>query len=275
MFRNLNNDEIGIRNAWYGRTMLKTAYQPVFRHRGGMLVPEAVEALVRPYREGSPVAPQTFFATVRPEDRLHVEVLCRDLHLANHPNLGEPGVAIYFNYDPRANGDLPQALDELNRMAEGLAQTELDIRLLVCEITESDCLDRDDFVRLAAEIRRLGMRLAIDDFGAGHSTPDRVQMIEPDVVKVDGAFFRRVASIPEALRLLPALVRCLREGGADVLVEGIETPSQLAAAIDSGADLVQGYLLGRPELAGAWFDTEPRSLARYLDPPEVVQLFAR
>src|SRR5690606_35905206 len=125
---------------------------------------------------------------------------------------------------------------------------DLDIRFLVCEVTESPALDRATFVRLAAEMRRLGMRLAIDDFGSGDSTLERVELLEPDFVKIDGAWFRRLVQTPGAARLLANLVDGFHRGGASVLVEGIETSAQLRAALDAGADCVQGYLLGRPAL---------------------------
>ncbi len=263
-------DEIGIRIGRHDGLHLKTAYQPVYAHLDGVLVPQAVEALIRPFRDGHPVTPTDFFAGVHAGDRMVVEALCRTLHLRNHRNLDQPHIELFFNYDPRVNGDRDAAIRQLNAMAEHLDADGLDVGLLVCEVTESAIEDRDTFVRLAAEIRRLGMRLAIDDFGAGHSTLERVQTIEPDIVKFDGAFFRSVAALPPALRLMERLVRGFQDGGAHVLVEGIETPAQLAAAIDCGADLVQGFLLGRPQLAGCIFDAAPRPVSRYLEPEKTV-----
>jgi EAL domain-containing protein (putative c-di-GMP-specific phosphodiesterase class I) len=268
-------DEVGIRTGRHGEYHLKSAYQPVWRHRDGMLVPEAVEALARVFRDGAPVPPLDFFASVAPDQRFRVECICRGLHMRNYSNIGVPGLVMFFNYDPRVNGDLEQSITQLNYMAERLEQMGVDIRLLVCEITEADFLDRDTFVRLAAEIRRLGLRLAIDDFGAGHSTLARVQTVEPDVIKFDGAFFRRVAEEPGALRLLSKLVAGFKDGGALVVFEGIETASQLVAAIETGADYLQGYLLGRPALAGSVFDTAPVTVERFTETSDCVYpLFA-
>lgn len=255
-------DEIGIRTGWYDPFHLKSAYQPIWRHRDGVLYPEAVEALVRVFRDGAAVSPLDFFASIAPEERFRVECICRALHMRNYSNIDVPGLVMFFNYDPRVNGDLDQSIRQLTHMADRLNQVGVDIRLLVCEITETDFLDRDTFVRLAAEIRRLGMRLAIDDFGAGHSTLARVQTVEPDVVKFDGAFFRRVAEEPGALRLLAKLVAGFQSGGAQVVFEGIETSDQMSAAIDTGADYLQGFLFGKPALAGSIFDAAPIAVER-------------
>lgn len=259
----LVTDEVGISIARLEPFRIKTAFQPIWSHRDGLLHADAVEALARPFRDGVPVSPLDYFSQIPQEERFRVECVCRALHLHNHARLGMPGVDLFFNYDPRVNGDGDQAIAQLDYMAERMLAVGVDIRLLVCEITETDFLDHDTFVRLAAEIRRLGMRLAIDDFGAGHSTLSRVQIVEPDVIKFDGAFFRRVITEPAALKLLERLVDGFKRGGAMVVFEGLETPAQLIAAIETGGDAFQGYLLGRPELAGTVLEHRPRPIEHF------------
>lgn len=261
-------DEVGIRTARFRDFRIKSAFQSIWRHRDGLLLPRAVEGLARVFRDGAPVPPLEFFAQVAAEDRYSVECLCRALHLHNYHNIGIPGVDMFFNYDPRVNGNLDQSVRQLGYMADRLEQIGVDIRLLVCEITETDVLDRDAFVRLTAEIRRLGMRLAIDDFGAGHSTLGRVRTVEPEFVKFDGAFFRRVVEEPAALRLLRQLADGFKADGAMVIFEGLETPTQLVAAIETGADYLQGYLLGRPALAGSIFDAKPKPIEYFTGPSD-------
>ncbi|MCO5162934.1 MAG: EAL domain-containing protein [Mesorhizobium sp.] len=256
-------DEVGVRTGRFGEYHLKSAYQQIWRHRDGLLLPVAAEALARVFRNGAPVPPLDFFAQVASKDRFHVECLCRALHLHNHVNIGVPGVELFFNYDPGVNRNLDQSIRQLGYMAERLEEIGLDIRLLVCEITETDVLDRDAFVRLTAEIRRLGMRVAIDDFGAGHSNLGRVRTVEPEFVKFDGAFFRRVVEEPAALRLLRRLSDGFKADGAMVIFEGLETPTQLVAAIETGADYLQGYLLGKPAPAGSVVDCEARPIAHF------------
>ncbi|MFH2017323.1 MAG: EAL domain-containing protein [Pseudomonadota bacterium] len=267
-------DEVGIRTAKFGEFRVKSAYQQIWRHRDGLLFPQAVEALARVFRDGAAIPPLEFFAQVLPEDAFRVESLCRALHLHNYHNIGVPGVQMFFNYDPRLNGNLDQSVRQLAYMADRLEKIGVDIRLLVCEITETDVLDHDAFVRLAAEIRRLGMRLAIDDFGAGHSNLGRVRTVEPEFVKFDGAFFRRVVEEPAALRLLRRLSDGFKADGAMVIIEGLETPAQFVAAIETGADYLQGYLLGRPALAGTVFDDEPKPIERFTGPSDrIVRLY--
>ncbi|MDP3896645.1 MAG: EAL domain-containing protein [Mesorhizobium sp.] len=257
-------DEVGIETGHYRCFHLKSAYQPIWLHRDGMLHPNAVEGLIRPFVDGNPVPVSELFESVPAHDRLFVETLCRALHLRNHHNVDVPELDLFFNFDPRVHDDMETAIELLAIMAHRLTVIGLDIGRLVCEITESAELDCETFACIATEIRRLGMRLAIDDFGNGHSTLERVELIKPDIVKIDGAWFRRVAGAPGAARLLGTLVKGFHAMGISVLVEGVETPRQLATAIDAGAERAQGYLLGRPALAGTAFDPAPRPVAHFL-----------
>jgi EAL domain-containing protein (putative c-di-GMP-specific phosphodiesterase class I) len=268
-------DEIGIEIGVYRDYRLKTAYQPIFRRTGGLLTPVAVEALVAPHRKGLPVTTGELFDDIPPEDALFVESLCRALHLHNHPNIGVPSLELYFNFDPRANADLDRTLAELRHMAGWLGTSGLDPRLLVCELSGAAELDDHTLTALTDVMRGLGIRIAVDDFGTGHSTYERIARYRPDVVKIEGTLYRAVCSERSAARLLAPLVGAIRLSGAEVLIEGIETPAQLAIAAEVGADLVQGFLLGKPALAGTIFDETPQALGRLLAEGDdnVIRLF--
>lgn len=269
-------DEVGIESGRYGPFRLKTLYQPIYQTRGDTLVPFGVEGLVNPFRDGETVPVSEFMGEVQRKDRMFVESMCRALHLRNYNNIGEPGLRLFFNYDPLAHDDLDAAIGQIRYMAGRLDEIGINPRLLVCEITESRALDDAMLARLAAEMRSYEIRLAIDDFGAGHSTLARVGMIEPDFVKLDGDWFRRIADVPAAARLLPPLVAALQKTGAEVLVEGIETVDQLAVALDTGSHYLQGFLLGRPAPAGTIFDPAPLHAGTLLNPSRnVVRLFRR
>jgi len=94
--------------------------------------------------------------------------------------------------------------------------------------------------------RRRGFRVAIDDFGAQDSNFDRLWRLTPDVVKIDRTLVVEAVRNPRARRVLPRIVDIIHQLGATVVCEGIETCLQDALARDSGADLVQGFLYGKP-----------------------------
>lgn len=266
-------DEVGIEYGVYGAFRLRSAYQPIFAPRGRFLKAVAVEGLIEPHRAGRPVAPRVFFEGIPVPDRLFVETMCRVLHLRNFRNIGVGGLDLFFNYNPLINDDPRRALAEIRLMTRRLAEFDLHPGMLVCEITEQAAED-EVLVSLALEMRRDGIRIAIDDFGTGHSTEERVALVQPDIVKIDGTWFAEFCRHAAAERFFRPLVSALHDRGAKVLVEGIEQSTHLRVALDGGVDLMQGFYLARPALAGTVFDEEPLPIDRLLGmASNVVPLF--
>lgn len=258
-------DEIGIEYGVYGDFRLRSAYQPIFAPGDGVLKPVAVEALIEPHREGRVISPTTFFDSIATKDRLFVETMCRTLHLHNFRNIGVGELDLFFNFHPGVNDHPGRVLSELRLMMGGLEDVDLLPGMLVCEITEHAAPNDKVLAAIAREMRRNGLRIAVDDFGAGHSTEERLKLIEPDIVKIDGPWFALLCRYPAAERLFRSLVSLLHDRGVKILVEGIEQPDQLRVALDGGVDLLQGFLLGRPALAGTIFKEDAIEMARLLD----------
>lgn len=243
-------DEVGIAYGRFGDIVLKSSYQPLYCVEGDWLQPFGVEALVTGLREGVAVRADEILGLVAGERREALDRLCRTLHVRNHHAMGLPGMQLFFNADPGFTAG------DVEHLAWMLAEEGVAPELVTCEITEQ-AGDDARLQALAAELRAIGVRLAVDDFGAGHSTAGRVRALRPDTVKVDAKWFRSVVARPDALRLLPVLFSRLSDLGCTILVEGIETPRHLLAAVEAGADLLQGYLLARPALAGTIVDEAP------------------
>lgn len=266
-------DEVGIEYGIHGEFRLRSAYQPIFAPRGRFLHAVAVEALIEPHRAGRPSAARVFFDGVAASDRLFVETMCRVLHLRNFRNIGVEGLDLFFNYNPLVNDHPGRALAEIRLMTRHLGDFGLAPAMLVCEITEQSA---DDALlsRLVREMRRDGIRIAIDDFGTGHSTEERVSLLNPDIVKIDGTWFAEFCRHAAAERFFRPLVSTLHDRGAKVLVEGIENPTHLRVALEGGVDLLQGYHLARPALAGTVFEEKPLSVDTLLGrDSKVIPLF--
>ena len=118
---------------------------------------------------------------------------------------------------------------------------------VVLEITEHAAVR--DYAALNEAIqplKKLGARLAVDDAGAGFASLRHILSVAPDIIKLDLAMTRDVATDRGSRAMVAALVSFARESGAVVVAEGIETKEQLRALNDLGVDYGQGYLLGRP-----------------------------
>lgn len=119
---------------------------------------------------------------------------------------------------------------------------------LVVEVTEHVPVEDYPALRDAMEYaRRRGVRLAIDDAGAGYASLRHVVQLQPDFIKLDISLTRGVDHRDWQLALASALVGFARDAGASVIAEGIETGEELRALKTIGVPLGQGFYLGRPE----------------------------
>jgi len=121
---------------------------------------------------------------------------------------------------------------------------------VVLEITERAPLVRLEDVRTrAAELRRLGFRIAIDDLGAGYAGLASFAVLEPDIVKVDMNLIRGIESSNVKRRLVSSVAALCREMDMLLVAEGVETAAERDILTDMGCDLFQGFLFARPEAA--------------------------
>ncbi|MCI4665742.1 MAG: bifunctional diguanylate cyclase/phosphodiesterase [Neomegalonema sp.] len=124
---------------------------------------------------------------------------------------------------------------------------------LQLEITEEVVIENMDEVREKLEhLRRLGVRIALDDFGVGYSSLANLTQLPFDCLKIDRSFVRDPASItPNERRMLELIIDIGDQLDMRVVVEGVETREQFALVKALRCDAVQGYLFGRPKTAAA------------------------
>ncbi|MDP9405507.1 MAG: EAL domain-containing protein, partial [Actinomycetota bacterium] len=121
---------------------------------------------------------------------------------------------------------------------------------LVLELTEHDPVD--DYAEIRRAIQRLdGVRLSIDDAGAGYACLTHVLTLGPAFVKLDRGWVVGIDADPARQALVAGLQSFAERTGATIIAEGIETEAELATLRELGVALGQGYLLGRPRPATA------------------------
>lgn len=118
-------------------------------------------------------------------------------------------------------------------------------RPLVVEITEHEPFP-DDLAEALKPLRDAGIRLAIDDAGAGFASFNQLLRLRPDIIKIDGDLTRGIAADPVRRALAASIVRLATELNAVTVSESVEEPEQLETVRRLGVNLGQGYLLGRP-----------------------------
>ncbi|SLN17153.1 sensor domain-containing protein [Pseudooctadecabacter jejudonensis] len=132
------------------------------------------------------------------------------------------------------------------------------------ELLETAFLDdiTEDIAAVLAQMRAAGIPFDLDDFGSGHSSVVALQAIKPHRVKVDRQLVAPLETNPAQFHILEALTCVASLQGCGVLIEGIETQTQLQAAVDLGCEAVQGFLLGRPVPADEFAASLPASALR-------------
>ena len=97
------------------------------------------------------------------------------------------------------------------------------------------------------DLRKMGYRIAMDDLGAGHNGLAAFAKIGPDIVKIDIQLIRGAEKERTKLRLIGSLIEICRDLNIRCIAEGVETRSNCSALIETGCDLYQGYLFGKPD----------------------------
>ncbi len=227
------------------------AFQPIISASTRTI--HAYEALVRgPAGEGAGSVLAGLDA-----DRVNVlDRVGRPLAIAQAARLGLPCL-LHLNCQPHSLADQPQDMAPTlaAARAHGIA-----LERLVFEATEDQAIrDHDAFAKTVNGYRALGIKIAIDDFGAGYSGLNLLAHFQPDIVKLDLDLVRGIASHGPRQAIVQAIVNACFDLGIEVIAEGIEGIEEYRWLTGVGVELFQGYLFGRPgfeSLPGASFPGE-------------------
>lgn len=149
----------------------------------------------------------------------------------------------------------PKALVQLAWRAQ--QRSSLPLPSLVVEITEHAVVDHYAELRQVLEpLRRRGLRVAIDDVGAGYASLHHVVELQPDFIKMDMSLVQGLAGDRARRVAAKAFVVLAHDLGATIIAEGVESAGDLATLREIGVQAAQGYLLGRPS-------ADPADLTRW------------
>ena len=224
---------------------LASAFQPVLRPDGKVA---GREALLRAgLLEHGEVTPDgAFEEAVRVNRVVQFDRLVRIMHLMNHARSFAEHELLFLNVHPR----LLSSVNNHGRTFEQILHYySVPTSLVVIEIKEAANVDEAVLTDAVNNYRSLGYRIAVDNFGAAHSSLEHVIELNPDIVKLDGTLIQTTEHSRSATTSFNQLVERFHSAGIQVTVEGIETATQLDIARKSGADLLQGYYLASPEFA--------------------------
>jgi len=216
-------------------------YQPIVAADGHAIV--GVEALLRWTHPTRGAIPPARFVPIAEQaglmDQLGEFVLRRALHDATR----WPNLYVAVNVSPMQVRERKFA----DLVAAVLAETGISPARLVLEVTEGVLIDNPETAKARLDdLRALGLKLALDDFGSGYSSLTYLQRLPFDKLKVDRGFVAALDHSANAGVIIEAVIALGRALNLSILVEGIETEEQRALVRLAGCDEMQGYLFARP-----------------------------
>ena len=135
----------------------------------------------------------------------------------------------------------------MEAVADALMATGLPPQRLKLEVTESVMMmDPKRAIAVLSDLRYLGVSIALDDFGTGYSSLSYLTTFRWDEFKIDRSFVQNLEAGSLGLSIIQAVLVLAKKIGAKVVIEGIETSKQLRLLRQTGCDIGQGYLFGRP-----------------------------
>jgi len=221
--------------------LVSLVYQPIQNVATGQV--EAVEALMRlKMLDGTEVPPSLFIpvaertGAILELGRWALRTVCRELLADKHVRVASVNVSPIQLKTPGFATSVAAILGETGVPGSSLA----------LEITEGLEMEmHSDILRCIADLKTLGVKIWLDDFGTGFAGLSWLRLIEFDTVKIDRSFLHD-SDLPRGRAMLRDIIGLVRNRGHKILVEGVESDQQLALMRDFGIDQVQGYHVGRP-----------------------------
>jgi len=229
----------------FDRDELVLHYQPkVAVHTGEFL---GVEALVRwQHPTRGLLAPAEFIGLAESTTLIHrltSIVLDKALRLSREWLDRDVELAVAVNVSARTLLDHHFA----ESVAERIAAAGVPARLLCIELTESAIMtDPDGALAVLHQLHDMGVKLSVDDFGTGYSSMAYLKVLPVDELKVDRSFVAEMTTNDSDTVLVQSAIDLGHNLGLSVVAEGVEDDNTLTALRDAGADIVQGFYLGRP-----------------------------
>jgi len=211
----------------------RLVYQPIVHLDTGRLA--GVEALCR-FDDGCPPE-RRFEEAERLGLAAELDLAIIERALASEDRL--PGGYLALNLSPSTLHD--PSLSDL------LLSGRVPPSRIVVEVTERvEVADYEEAEHVLGALRQAGIRLAVDDAGAGYANFRHILSLRPDIIKMDQSITRHIDSDPARRALATALVIFAGEVRASVIAEGVETAAELVALQAAGIHRAQGFALGRP-----------------------------
>lgn len=223
---------------------LWVAYQPKLDLASNRLI--GAEALVRwTHPEKGAISPIEFVQAAEQNNR--IERLTR--HVLERAVLAAATINahdIRFEISVNLSARLLETRDIVPVVTDALAANGLDPALLTLEVTETATIAGGQSLAVLHELRALGVRISIDDYGTGLSTLEYLKKVPASEIKIDKVFVQSMLTSTSDLLMVNSTIQLAHSLGHIVVAEGVETDDVIARLREIECDIAQGYRIGRP-----------------------------
>ena len=123
----------------------------------------------------------------------------------------------------------------------------LDPRCLNIEITEDEAMeDIDLIIKILLELKSCGIKISMDDFGAGHSSLGWLSKLPIDTIKIDRSLITKLDNNSKNTVIVKSIIAVANRLSIKIIAEGIETKTEFDMLKELGCECIQGYLIGKP-----------------------------
>lgn len=233
-------------NSTFLGVQLNSAFQPIYDIQAGDLFGH--EALLRPSLGGElSSTPEFAFTYAEQAGKLvPFDRVSRTLHVLNFRQIYAENGLLFLNVHPK----LLISVNAHGKVFEGILHSNsVPTNRVVIEIQEGLIEQEKQLTEAISNYRDRGYRIAIDRFGSPQSHIDRLWKFSPEFVKLDLQLIQKAEQNSQVKKILPGLIKMIKDLGAQPIITGIETQAQLDIAIETGSSLVQGFFLAKPVTA--------------------------
>lgn len=226
--------------------LIEIYFQPIVSIRSKKIY--AFEALTRCTYNGEVISPNVLFdLAIESNLSLELDVLTRNKSIEKFKEyyLENNDLVLFLNFESSLINNFDKRIREYC-FTQTIKKIGIPYKNFMIEIKEDEISNTQALEEFCTYYRELGFTIALDDFGTGNSTFNRINIIKPDLIKIDKSLFQNIKNNQINKEIVKAIAKMSHNLGIRVLAEGVEDSDAICVAMKSNINLFQGYYFCKP-----------------------------
>lgn len=228
--------------------LIEIHFQPIVSIRFNRIY--AYEALTRCTYRGTNIPPYKLFNLAKECNlSLELDFLARKKSIEKFKDyyLENKDFILFLNIESTLINTFDTKQDTRYTFTQIIDQVKIPYENFMIEIKEDEITNTESLKEFCKIYKRKGFSIVLDDFGTGSSTFDRINIVRPDLIKVDKSLFLNIDENLINKEIVNAITKMSHNLGIRVLAEGVEEKNSIYTALKSGINLFQGFYFSKPQ----------------------------